>query len=484
MKQNIFGKILALMIVLLFIGSIRPSNGTIINRESRIFKQVDFLQGDNSVLNSAWGHVDVTYIGSTEFQYYNLVVNGDWQIRNAPLWSFKGTGVEHHIGLIFDLKVQDGTDVTYLEYIDEISPFTLSSPPTGVPSSVIVSDKLVTVGGRGEDGVPGGGAVEIDFDVGMVIIEGAFNLCFNNQDCGVDECVPASFSNSLRYLDDFYDLDIPENLISIDGLKDPTNWASPDIDIHGDPIPGTGGCPDDNSDWQGKREALEDYVTTEKYTMDQIDLVMDQLNLYQDVELFGPHHAATVNVILKIQEEEDIYYLIGISHDTEQGRMGGTEYQAVKYDPDTEKVVSSVFGFAAGESLDWFVVECPNNDPPSMPVINGPENGVIDTFYDYSFTSVDPDGNDISYYVKWGDGTFEDWFGPFSSGESQIRSHKWMFPWRYSIEARARDTFGAMSDWAKLTVTIPRAKAINTPFLNFLENHPILYQLLQRLLQL
>ena len=52
----------------------------------------------------------------------------------------------------------------------------------------------------------------------------------------------------------------------------------------------------------------------------------------------------------------------------------------------------------------------------------------------------------------------------------------------FKIRVRAKDTFGAFSDWGELSVTMPRNRVVNNLFLYFLEKHPILYQLLQRLI--
>ena len=55
----------------------------------------------------------------------------------------------------------------------------------------------------------------------------------------------------------------------------------------------------------------------------------------------------------------------------------------------------------------------------------------------------------------------------------------------YGITARVEDVSGEWSEWSDpLSVTMPRNRAINTPFQWFLQQHPILYQLLLRFLRL
>ena len=124
---------------------------------------------------------------------------------------------------------------------------------------------------------------------------------------------------------------------------------------------------------------------------------------------------------------------------------------------------------------------------PSPPSISGPDSGNIGVTYDYEIASEDNDGDEISYYVDWGDGDYLT-FGPFPSGSSSTVSHAWSRQGTYNIKAKAFDVHGAESDWTELSVSMPKSKPyINTPFLqileNLLQNHPHLFPLLQKILQ-
>jgi hypothetical protein len=123
------------------------------------------------------------------------------------------------------------------------------------------------------------------------------------------------------------------------------------------------------------------------------------------------------------------------------------------------------------------------NNSPSTPIINGPVEGKPEVSYTYTFKSTDPEDDDLHYYIDWGDTTYEDWFGPFGSGEEIEKTHVFENEGTYIIYAKARDAFGSESDWGTLTVTIPRDKVLNRPILQFLQNHPNMFPLLQRLLQ-
>ncbi|MFX0126078.1 MAG: PKD domain-containing protein, partial [Candidatus Hodarchaeota archaeon] len=120
---------------------------------------------------------------------------------------------------------------------------------------------------------------------------------------------------------------------------------------------------------------------------------------------------------------------------------------------------------------------------PSPPAIVGETNGKPGTLYPYTFTSIDPDGDQVSYYIEWGDGDITDWTAFQASGPpGYSRSHAWDEQGRYTIEAKAKDIHGAVSDWAELTVTMPRNRIVNRPFQWFLQQHPYLFPILQKIL--
>ena len=142
---------------------------------------------------------------------------------------------------------------------------------------------------------------------------------------------------------------------------------------------------------------------------------------------------------------------------------------------------------------EWYYGMVVNGDPtlfivgsmnPTAPTINGPVSGKPRTEYDYEISSTDPDGDDLYYYVDWGDGMDTDWDGPYSSGQEIILSHKWNSRGTYNIRVRAKDVNSLLSPWSTLEVNIPRNKVVNKTFLNFLQNHQNMFPLLRQLLGL
>jgi hypothetical protein len=119
---------------------------------------------------------------------------------------------------------------------------------------------------------------------------------------------------------------------------------------------------------------------------------------------------------------------------------------------------------------------------PSTP--NGPTSGQVGNTYTFSSSTTDPDGDKISYKWDWGDGTFSDWSDPINSGSITSASNSWNTEGEFEIRVAAKDTHGKVSEWSNpLIVKMPRNKIIDNPILNFLQNHPNLFPILQLILQ-
>jgi SagB-type dehydrogenase family enzyme len=94
------------------------------------------------------------------------------------------------------------------------------------------------------------------------------------------------------------------------------------------------------------------------------------------------------------------------------------------------------------------------NNPPLAPTLTGPSSGQRGIRYNYTMVTIDPDDDDVYYFVDWGDGTNSGWVGTFPSGMMMTLNHTWSQPGTYTIQAKARDTHSLESSWTSLEMTI------------------------------
>lgn len=124
------------------------------------------------------------------------------------------------------------------------------------------------------------------------------------------------------------------------------------------------------------------------------------------------------------------------------------------------------------------------NQPPSAPDIEGPASGKVRTQITYGFCSTDPDGDNITISINWGDGTGDEYIGPFASGLCATASHIWLKKGTYTIKAKASDG-QADSNWSSLEITIPRSKFIqSTPVFRLFAHFPNAFLIIRQLLGL
>jgi len=198
----------------------------------------------------------------------------------------------------------------------------------------------------------------------------------------------------------------------------------------------------------------------------------------------SPHYGQT-NVDLDIDlswnscedpDEDDVYYNVYF-----------TEGLSVGYDDIIAEHISTnsfhIDNLEKGTYFSWFVVAEDEHGSqyqsdkwkfatkvPCAPDVEGPTQGKADKELTYTASTTDTDGQEYYWFFNWGDDTNSGWIGPYSPGQKVSASHSWGEKGDYTLKVRYKED-GKMSDW-------------NTPFLQFLENHPHLFPLLRQLLGL
>ncbi|KYK23368.1 hypothetical protein AYK24_01105 [Thermoplasmatales archaeon SG8-52-4] len=146
-------------------------------------------------------------------------------------------------------------------------------------------------------------------------------------------------------------------------------------------------------------------------------------------------------------------------------------------------IAGETLSYGTANSQDaWLIKLRWGNIQPSAPTITGPNVGRWATYYYFNFSSVDPDDDNVKYYIDWGDGYFNTTdLNP--SGEKVMVSHLWRLDGTFTIKAKAEDQFGLESPETEKIFKVPRSREINNRFFNFLRFNPNLFPILKRFLQ-
>jgi len=134
---------------------------------------------------------------------------------------------------------------------------------------------------------------------------------------------------------------------------------------------------------------------------------------------------------------------------------------------------------------DPLIIHITVNNAPSKPIISGQTHGKIGVEYYWTFLSSDPEGENITYYIDWGDycGSSE-WNGPHPSGKEVQIAHTYYYKKTFTLSSFAADEHGKESDWTGFTVNISRIKTISSIFHLIVERFPNFYIVFIHLLKL
>lgn len=125
------------------------------------------------------------------------------------------------------------------------------------------------------------------------------------------------------------------------------------------------------------------------------------------------------------------------------------------------------------------------NNEPEAPIITGPAKGTVGVTYDFTFNTLDPDGDQIYLWIEWFPGCPGIlWEGPFDSGVDVVIPYTYTQQGTFTISAVPKDIYDDVGPAGTHIVTMPRSKVLNMPFLRFLNSHPNLFPIIRNLLGL
>jgi hypothetical protein len=140
-----------------------------------------------------------------------------------------------------------------------------------------------------------------------------------------------------------------------------------------------------------------------------------------------------------------------------------------------------------GATSDWsqpHEISIVLNDAPDTPTISGPATGAPGKNYLFKVQTSDANGDDVYYYIDWGDGTSTEWIGPFTSGEQTTTTHSWGEKGTFTVKAKAKDITGEESDWGTMDVVMPYDYrfSFQTFLKNLFEMFPRMFPVLRHLI--
>jgi fimbrial isopeptide formation D2 family protein len=105
--------------------------------------------------------------------------------------------------------------------------------------------------------------------------------------------------------------------------------------------------------------------------------------------------------------------------------------------------------------FDEVTLKTIENHAPCVPIISDDAEGIVGEELTFYILGHDPDGDDIYYYIDWGDDSVEEWIGPFESGVEKEVKHIWTEEGEYTVKAKAKDVWGEEGYWGnEITVDI------------------------------
>ncbi len=140
-----------------------------------------------------------------------------------------------------------------------------------------------------------------------------------------------------------------------------------------------------------------------------------------------------------------------------------------------------------GATSDWsqpHEISIVLNDAPDIPTISGPGTGAPGKNYLFKMQTTDINGDDVYYFIDWGDGTTTEWIGPFTSGVQATTTHSWSEEGTFTVKVKAKDVAGDESDWGTMDVVMPYDYrfSVQTFLANLFEMFPRMFPVLRHLL--
>lgn len=199
---------------------------------------------------------------------------------------------------------------------------------------------------------------------------------------------------------------------------------------------------------------------------------IDYIDLYHFVELLKSKiYDSSFDTLAQSVLNEIDKTVISEKHDIELPDAHGISIYFPYYSYDsTYQYIQFSQDTIWDDFVYWYYYGAEDSNPPIKPTIFGSTRGQAGEYYTYQFTSTDPDGDDIYYYIQWDANSPIIEIGPETSGVTVEEENSWPQEGYYIIKAKAVDVNGAESDWSYLNINMPRNRSIVEKINMFFQN--------------
>ena len=203
----------------------------------------------------------------------------------------------------------------------------------------------------------------------------------------------------------------------------------------------------------------------EEYLVDYWDVDIDILKV-------AHHGSSSSSSDLFLYEATPDVAIISVGEDNRYGHPHQEALDRLEFHCDSiyrTDINGDVIVTVDNEGKDYSVSCEKSKDCPYTPQITGPTFGEEDEEHEYTLFTVDPEGDQLYYWIDWGDGSEEMSYKCFS-GEYCYVYHEWD-EGTYTIKVKAIDDWGHESPWARLKIEMPRSQPkSNSVFQYFVDN--------------
>ena len=449
-----------------------------------------YVDGEMHTRYSSWGRMDIDVIPDPNDVFYMNVVGialyePAWVIQNYPILP-ESYGVPDAQAIHFniqDLGLYEGDQLQFMETLITTTLAPLQEPPSGDFYDVLVNTLIRDAWGH--DNPP----VNVGAPVGHRAANAVVNITQHENVPSVQEavnnCITGSYARSIKWLDNEYDLanlnatttgqDVYDNLTGL-GVGHGTGMGKTEdemLTLKADYLYGLDNRTVTKFVDYGYLGNVQN--ATEVTTGNLSQWLADELET-EDIEMCYDGHCVCITGMYKQGNKTFLRYRDDERQGNDSAGDNRTKSGELVNDSGTWKFKGSKVDYVVSESI---------NNPPDAPDIDGPTSGLTGTSYNYTFNSVDPKGENVYYYILWGEGHVEVWDGPYDSGEDFEIAHTYLVQGTFTIKAKAKDIYDAESEWGELVVTMPRNKVITSSLLlRLFERFPNAFPLLRYILGL